>query len=137
MSAYPNPSLAFLPPHLRRAVQIREHAENRDEWISRAGERIEADADKVRELVTDNAGAIDDPMCSAMASDLVIALRELRPVFDRLCHGDTLEAATKTPDEAQHFRTLLRASETADGWIAKLIDQEAASQVDAPEEFDE
>jgi hypothetical protein len=107
----------------------------RDLAIESAGERIEADADKVRELITDAAGSIDDPMCSDMATDLLIALRELNYVFDRLTRGDTLEMATKTPDEAQYFRTLLRASNTADLWIAKLIQQEAASEVDDKDEL--
>ena len=52
---------ASLPPSIRRAVRIREREENRPEWIANAGERIEGDADKVRELVTDNLGVADDP----------------------------------------------------------------------------
>lgn len=130
-------ALAFLPPSLRHAIQVRERAENRDEWISRAAERIEADTDKVRELVEDAAGTIDDPMCTTLATDLTICLRELRPVFGRLCHGFTLEEATKSPDEAQHFRTLLRASETLDAWVAEQIKASAAEEVDAAEECDE
>lgn len=126
---------ASLPPSIRRAVRIREREENRPEWIANAGERIEGDADKVRELVTDNLGVADDPGCDTdFAADLLICLRELHGVFDRLTHGDTLEAATKTPDEAQHFRTLLRSAKRSDEWIAGLIDQAAAEEVDAEDE---
>jgi hypothetical protein len=125
-------ALAFLPPSLRRAVQLREHAENRDEWISRAAEHIEADANKVRELVEDNIDAIDSPICSdSYTVPLLIALRELTPMFKRLCHGETLEKATTTPDEAQHFRALLRFADSSDAWIAKLIRTAAAEEVDA------
>lgn len=127
-------ALAFLPPSLRHAIQVRERIENRDEWIKRAAERIAADADKVRDLVVDAAGGLEDPLCSDTATGLLIALRELTPVFKRLCHGDTLEQATKTPDEAQHWRTLLRFADDSDAWIAKLIDGAAAEEVDAEDE---
>lgn len=104
------------------------------EAVRRAGERIENDADTVRGLVADDIG-FGSPVCDdGFAVDLLIALRELRPVFERLCHGDTLEAATKTPDEAQHFRALLRCADSADTWIAGLIDAKATEEVDAEDE---
>lgn len=135
MSAHPNLGLAFLPANLRRAVQIRERAENRDEWIDRAAERIAADSDKVRELVEDNIDAIDSPICSdSYTVTLMIALREVKPVLDRLCRGYTLEQAMTTPEEAHQFRVLLISSDTADTWIAKLIREAAEEEVDAEDE---
>ena len=124
-------ALAFLPPSLRHAVQVREHAENRPEWIERAAERIATDADKVRELVDDAVGGTDDPLCSDSATGLLITLRDLKYVFKRLGEGDTLEQATKTPDEAQHWRALLRFADSSDTWITKLINDAAAEEVDA------
>lgn len=96
-------------------------------------ERIEKDADRVRELVSDGIGiGVDDPCTDdAWASDVLIALRELGSVFDRLTHGDTLADAIKTPDQMQHFRTLLRCAKTADAWIAAQI-KEAAELEAAP-----
>ena len=124
-----------LPQHLQADYHGWESpVDDHGEAVRRAGERIENDADQVRELV-ENAFGIDDPCCDAdWSRDLLIALRELRPVFAGLCHGDTLEIATKTPDQAQHFRALLRCAETADTWIANLINEKAVEDVDATEE---
>lgn len=111
--------------------------DKRADVIERIGEEIERDADKVRDLVLDAAGLVSDPMYGDLATDLTIALRELRNLLDRLCNGDTLQAATKNPDEAQHFRVLLRASKTMDAYVAKLIDDAAAEKADEVEEWDE
>lgn len=107
---------------------LTEDDEAREQSIA---DRIEKDADRVRELVADGIG-VDDPCTDdAWTADVLIALRELGSVFDRLTHGDTLADAIKTPDQMQHFRTLLRCAKTADAWIAAQI-KEAAELEAAP-----
>ena len=86
-----------------------------------AAERLEQDLPALRERVVDAIDA-DSPICDArFAGELLLVLRELKPVFVRLGCGDTLQQSLQKPDEAQFWRALLRAADTADTWIAQLI----------------
>lgn len=97
----------------------------------RESERIAGDSDKVRELVTDNLDAIDSPLMSeSWTADLLIALRESRPILNALCRGYTLEQAMSKCSGADHFRALLVAADAADRWIAEQIRGAAAEAVD-------
>lgn len=117
---------AMLPPE-----------DDRYEAEQRAAERIEADADKVRELVEDNLDATDSPlMDNAWAAGLLIALRESKPIFNALCSGHTLEQAMAVASGADHFRALLACAETADSWIAEQIEGAAADEVDAADDVE-
>lgn len=89
--------------------------------MNAASERLEQDLPALRDLVVDAIDA-DSPICDArFAGELLLALRELKPVFVRLTSGETLEQALVTPDEAQFWRALWRAADTADTWIAQQI----------------
>jgi len=111
---------AMLPPEDDRYV-----AEQR------AAERIEADADQVRELVLDNLDATDSPvMSNEWTAGLLIALREAKPIFNALCRGYTLEQAMAVASGADHFRALLACAETADSWIAEQITAAASDAMD-------
>lgn len=111
---------AMLPPE-----------DDHEEAVECEAERIAADADKVRELVLDSLDATDSPvMSNDWTADLLIALRESGPIIALLCKGYTLEDAMDKASGADHFRTLLRCGDTADTWIAKVIDQAASQAVD-------
>lgn len=102
----------------------------RDEAVLRASVEIEKDADKVRELVSDNTDSEFCPVFDSIAcAELLICLRELSPVLDLLTSGDTLNKAAETIDKLQHWRSLIRASQTADSWIAGLIEEAAEDAV--------
>lgn len=115
---------AMLPPEDGRA-----------DAMEREAERIEADADKVRELVEDNIDAIDSPICADVwPVELLITLRDTRMLFSALCNGRTLEEAMRLAPGIDAFRVLLRLSDRADEWIAKLIDQAASEAADTMED---
>jgi len=102
----------------------------RDAAVARASEEIAADAERVRELVTDNTDSEACPVFEPSAcAELLVTLRDLRDVFARLTAGDTLDEATKSPDDSQHFRALMRVAKAADSWIAGLIEEAADDSV--------
>lgn len=109
--------------------------DDRADAVEREGERIAADADKVRELVLGELDALDSPvMSNEWTAGLLIALRESKPIMALLCKGYTLEDAMDKATGADHFRTLLRCGDTADTWIAGLIDDAAEQEVSKRED---
>lgn len=118
---------AMLPPE-----------DDRYEAEQRAAERIEADADKVRELVEDNLDATDSPvMSNEWTAGLMLALRESKPVLALLCAGKTLEQAMVSAAGSDHFRHLMRCADVADSWIAEQIEGAAADEVDAADNVED
>lgn len=130
MSALPNYMHAPGAGDIRGALlqkQLDDDAARADA-VSKAAEAIAADSAKVRQLVDDNIGNDGGPMCSDMAVDLAVNLRNLQPLLADLCKGDTVEQATKAPERLKAWRLLLAHAKTVDLWIDELIAEEAEGQ---------
>lgn len=123
-----NPSLRWGPGDFTPDPDDRYEAEER------AAEAIEAEANKVLELVEDNIDSNDSPLMDSLwAAELMVALRESKSVFSRLRDGQTLEQAMVSAAGSDHFRHLMRCADVADDWIADQIQAAAVDKVDEAE----
>lgn len=127
MNALPNAAYAPGLGDIRGAqIQRREdEAAARADAEYRNAEAIAADPAKVRQIVDDNIGNHDSPMCGEMAVDLVCNLRNLQPLLQALCEGDTVQQAANTPERMRSWRMLLAHAKNVDLWVDQLIAEEA------------
>ena len=104
--------------------EVHYEAEERHNRKLAIAEWIENDLRELREIVGAEIGMTDPCSDEDWTADLLIALRESKPILNAICGGMTLEQAMYAVPGIDHFRTLLRCADDADTWIAGLINEQ-------------